>query len=317
MNDFLIFNYNNIIEKQKILTTIKFYSIYRFLIKLIAITFVPVWFKISNQFQLYKLNPSTEGKQVIVSLTTFPKRINIIWIVIECMLRQDVLPDKIILWLSKDQFSDLNDLPKSLLKLQKRGLEIKFCDGDLKSHKKYYYALKNYPEDILITIDDDLFYPSYLVGELLESHKVFPNSICCHRASKYKTFEGKLLPYKEWNEQISISEPNLDIFFTTGGGTLFPPNCFSPDVLQAEVFMEICKYADDVWLNLQAQFNKTTIVKIQRTNENIMPILIMDNIELHSVNVTNDYNDVQFENVYKYLKKDRELNWGVFRFSFV
>ncbi len=313
MNDFLIFNYNNINDKHKFLRAIKFYSICRFLIKLFAVVFVPIWFKFSNQFKLCKLNPSTEGKQVIVSLTTFPKRINIIWIVIECMLCQSVLPDRIILWLSKDQFSDLEDLPKSLLKLQKRGLEIKFCDGDLKSHKKYYYSLKKYSRDILITIDDDLFYPSYLISDLLESHKTFPNSICCHRASKYKTFDGKLLPYKDWNEKILILEPSFDIFFTTGGGTLFPPNCFSEDVFRAEVFMEICMYADDVWLNLLAQFNKTSIVKIQRESENILPILIMDNIELHSLNVTNDYNDIQFQKVLQYLKDIKELNWGVFR----
>ncbi|RXM43990.1 glycosyl transferase [Flavobacterium sp. YO64] len=314
MSDFLIFKYNNINDKYKFLRAVKFYSIYRFLLKLIAITFVPIWFKISNLFKIYKLSPSTEEKKVIVSLTTFPKRISIIWIVIECMLRQSVLPDKIILWLSKDQFSGLNDLPKSLLKLQKRGLEVKFCEGDLKSHKKYYYALKNYTDDIIITIDDDLFYPSYLVSDLLELHNNFPDSICCHRASKYKTFDGKLLSYKEWDERILISEPTLDIFFTTGGGTLFPPNCFSGDVLKAEVFMEICKYADDVWLNLLAQFNKTRIVKIQREDENIMPILIIDNIELHSVNVTNDYNDIQFQNVVKYLKGIKELSWGVFNF---
>ena len=63
----------------------------------------------------------------------------------------------VILWLSKEQFPDRSFIPNSLLSLEKRGLIIELCEGDLRSHKKYYYALRQYPNDIIITIDDMLF----------------------------------------------------------------------------------------------------------------------------------------------------------------
>src|SRR5699024_12638905 len=66
-----------------------------------------------------------------------------------CLLRQTYPPDKIILWLAKEQFEGRNTLPNNLLDLEKRGLEIVFCDEDLRSHKKYYYAIKKFSKDIL------------------------------------------------------------------------------------------------------------------------------------------------------------------------
>ena len=43
-------------------------------------------------------------QKVVVSLTSYPKRIGTVWITIETLLRQNVKPDVIILWLAKSQF---------------------------------------------------------------------------------------------------------------------------------------------------------------------------------------------------------------------
>ena len=94
---------------------------------------------------------------VIVSLTSFPARIGKLWIVIECMLRQKSQPEKIMLWLSREQFpNELADLPKRLVEQTERGLDIKFVDNDFRSHKKYYYAFKEFKDKFELTIDDDL-----------------------------------------------------------------------------------------------------------------------------------------------------------------
>ncbi|MEO6851924.1 MAG: hypothetical protein ABI166_14880, partial [Mucilaginibacter sp.] len=95
-------------------------------------------------------------------------------------MHQTVLPDKIILWLSSDQFSGVLSLPKKLLKLQKRGLEVRFCQGDLRSHKKYFYALQEFPEDFIVTIDDDIIYPTDMLEQLINLSNIYPSCICCH-----------------------------------------------------------------------------------------------------------------------------------------
>mgnify|MGYP000808865909 FL=1 len=100
-------------------------------------------------------------QKIIVSLTSFPKRIDTLWITVETLLRQSMKPDEIILWLAEEQFNGIDSLPKALLEQQKRGLTIRFCD-DLRSHKKYYYTMQEYPRDIVILVDDDMFYPCLL-----------------------------------------------------------------------------------------------------------------------------------------------------------
>ena len=109
-----------------------------------------------NHLQLNKIK---RDQKIIVSLTSYPKRIDTIWLTITSLFKQSMKPDLIVLWLAKSQFKTLDDLPDSLKRLQKYGLKIKLCD-DLKSHKKYYYALKEFNEDIVILADDDMFYPN-------------------------------------------------------------------------------------------------------------------------------------------------------------
>ena len=84
---------------------------------------------------------------IIVSLTTYPARIKTVWMTIACLLNQDYKNMRVILWLSKEQFHDLSGLPSYLQKLQKKGLVIKFKEDDLRSHKKYYYAFSEYPQN--------------------------------------------------------------------------------------------------------------------------------------------------------------------------
>ena len=43
---------------------------------------------------------------VVVSLTSFPKRIDTVDIVIKSMFKQTVIPDKILLYLSKEEFKN-------------------------------------------------------------------------------------------------------------------------------------------------------------------------------------------------------------------
>ena len=123
--------------------------------------------------QYYTNNPiilSTKKSDVVVSLTSFPGRINEVYIVIQSMLRQTLLPKKIILWLSKEQFKDIK-LPLNLTSLINDIFIIKFVEGDIRSHKKYFYVLSEYSDCKIIIIDDDLFYPSDMVEKMVPGLK--------------------------------------------------------------------------------------------------------------------------------------------------
>lgn len=297
MNDFLIRQYTRVSDTIPFLRKIKYYAAIRFFIRLIANVILPVWFRISAVFVNGGLNKADKrDKKIIVSLTTFPARIGRIWIVVECMLRQSVKPDRIILWLSQDQFPSENSLPKKLLALKKRGLEIVLCEGDIRSHKKYYYSLQQFPDDDIITVDDDLLYPSYLIEELVSLRAQFPEAIACHRALEIRTEEDNVIRYNKLRYICEGKGPGHNVFFTTGGGTLFSSANFVYQALDKDVFMEYCRYADDVWLNMMAQFKDTKIVKSGKHFEPI-PVYNFGNTTLSSVNVDEGLNDKQISEV--------------------
>lgn len=138
---------------------------------------VPLYFSITSRYKICRLKNSitTTDPNVIVSMTTFPARINEVWLAIESILRQEHKPDALILWLYKGEFKNKSNLPKKLLELEQRGLQIQFCEQNLKPHKKYYYTLKNYLDATIITIDDDVFYPPDFVKKLLSNNSLYQN----------------------------------------------------------------------------------------------------------------------------------------------
>lgn len=299
--DKLIFIYDSIDRIRFLKRVDVSQRILRFFIRIISNISLPLFFKFNNN----KLcNSSEETNQVIVSLTTFPARINKVWLVIETLLNQSLKPDRIILWLSIEQFDGLDTLPSNLLKQMKRGLEIRFVEGDLRSHKKYYYALREFKESRVITVDDDIFYPSYLIRDLIELGETHISSILAFRGSKMTYYDtGNLKPYSDW---VALSEEDIcrpnEFFFTSGGGTLFPPNVFNDEVFNKEVFMTHCKYADDVWLNLMAKINKASIVKTRRSFT-ILPVFNKENVELSTMNLGDSLNDKQIKAVCDFYKK--------------
>ncbi len=202
--------------------------------------------------------------RIIVSMTSYPVRIRVATLALERLMNQTMKPDKIVLWLSSDQFPDgEEELPLHLIAMKERGLEIEWCPGDIKSYKKILPALRKYPEDIILTVDDDLLYDLDLVENLYEMHRLFPRSIIASRAHKM-TYdeEGYLQPYQLWEKEIDhdLNEPRNDLFVTTGAGTLFPPEAFDEEIFNEQAIREICPYADDIWINVMATIRGTDIV---------------------------------------------------------
>ena len=240
------------------------------------------------------VSSKVHNQKIIVSLTSFPGRIDTVWISIESLLRQTVKPDQIILWLASTQFDGLDCLPQRLLDLQKRGLTIRFCD-DLRSHKKYFYVMQEYPEDLVILADDDIIYPSDMVEKLMRMHQKYPNDICVITGQKME--KGKLP--SQWRnpllkERLEHSE-EVQIF--TGSGSLFPPHSLSECAFDAEGIRANCPYADDLWLTFMAHKKGTRITALYPWRA--FPVMIYgtgDN-SLWKINAAQGQNDQQWINV--------------------
>ena len=193
---------------------------------------------------------------IIVSLTSYEERFDDLVISLYSLLNQTVKPDRIILWFSDDY--SLLDIPYEITKYMKNGLEIRFVE-DLKSYTKFYYAFKEFPNAIIVTADDDIYYPKNWLKRLYYSYISSQNDIHLHRAHRV-LFDGrKILPYEKWEKHINEETARFDNFITGVGGVLYPPNCFSKEVLRKDVFTKVCPNADDIWLWTMALINNKKI----------------------------------------------------------
>jgi hypothetical protein len=188
----------------------------------------------SDNFQTLS-SAKIDSPRLIITLTTYGRRTSetapyAIW----SLFNQNVLPDKIVLYLDNE-----NNIPPLLKKETEHGLEIKFCKN-IKSYKKLNFALEDFPNDILITVDDDAYYQKDWLKLLLETHKKSPQKICCHRAHIIRY--GK--PYDKWKWRATEKDDSSMIFPTGVGGILYPPNSLSVEHL-AEA-MSLAPSADDI-----------------------------------------------------------------------
>lgn len=210
------------------------------------------------------INLDSRNERIIVSLTSFPERMYDIHFCLYSLMKQTLKPDKIILWLAETQFPNKEkDLPQNVLNLKKFGLEIEWCD-DLKSYKKLIPALKKYPNDIIITVDDDLYYKENLIETLYDDHVKYPNTIISTRFRKIKIENGSLTNYEKWDISTKPLEPSYLNFSTNGAGSLFPPNSLHELVLNYDLARELCPQGDDIWFWGMAVLNHTKIRGIEK-----------------------------------------------------
>ena len=80
--------------------------------------------------------------EVVVSLTSFGKRIYDVHLAIESIMQGTVKPNRIVLWLSEEEFKG-KPLPRMLEMQKARGLQVEFCE-DIRSYKKLIPALKQF-----------------------------------------------------------------------------------------------------------------------------------------------------------------------------
>ena len=235
---------------------------------------------------------------LIVSFTSFPARINEVWQVVECMKRQTILPEKIILWLSKEQFSSRESVPQSLWSRVDDWFSIRFVDGDIRSHKKYYYASKEFYDKLVFLIDDDIYYDTDIIKRSLIEYLGYNDKcIVCNYGFKINYGEQGIMPYSKWNP-VEKRRIGKDIFFGSGGGTLFKPSDLYQDLTDIDLALKLAPIADDIWLNAMAL--KSGLNKIMLPHGPILSVKIENNVTLSSVNNGLGRNDEQINAVKQY-----------------
>lgn len=257
-------------------------------------------------FNKIKLNSNYASKichhKVIVSLTSFPARIDKVYLCINSLLRQSFKADKVILWLADTQFPDGTGVPRNLLDLVGKDFEIRYCK-DLRSYKKVFYTAQEFKEDIIITVDDDTLYPESWLLDLIKTYIKYPNCVCCYRAHKMVLNGEVITPYSDW---IGLSPdemgPDMLLVPIGVGGVLYPPKYFDNVDFDYEKNKELCPTADDLWLKALGIVNGYKAVKVYPNSKEWFTIVSSQKQALMKTNVGSSMNDISIFNLQRYYK---------------
>ena len=198
--------------------------------------------------------------KVVVSLTSYQPRLATVGLTNRTLMSQRTMPDAIVLWLFRGDL-DGAALPYDLPELQRKGLTVRIVDEDIRQYKKLVYALVDYPNDLIITCDDDALYPQDFVQGLLEAHRSFPAAVAAYRCRWMRKEGGGIASYMTWRN-VEYNQPSFNLFPTGVGGILYPPGALHADVFRRDIYLENAPTADDIWFKFMALRNGTETVQV-------------------------------------------------------
>ena len=242
-------------------------------------------------------------KKLIVSLTTYPARIHLIPQVLQSLEKQIRKADGIILWLADSQFPGKEaDLPEAVQKcLEEKRLSVRWCE-DLKAHKKYFYALQEFADDLVVTVDDDLRYSPDMLATLHASYLLNPGAVSSVRAHLMMFGEdGRLLPYGQWVQETDgcMHMPCMQLLATGGAGVLHPPGLYRREFFDEKAIRENCLWADDLWLKAMQAVSDVPVVLARKFELlNYLPDSQENGLVVY--NVYQNQNDVQMDNLIRW-----------------
>lgn len=154
---------------------------------------------------------------IVVSITSWVKRIGYVKKVIESIMDNSINPDRVYLNLSKIEFEDI-EIPKDLVTYfeSDERLIINWVDGENTKTMKKVFPILQYldDEDIIITADDDILFPKDLIESRIRDFNNFGGkySITSNKcaigvfnnmnvASAISLYTKKML--KHWDEYVN------------------------------------------------------------------------------------------------------------------
>lgn len=240
----------------------------------------------------------------VVSLTSYGKRVAQVHLTIESIARGTERPSRLILWL--DDPNIYGSLPKSLRRLQRRGLEVALSDN-YGPHTKYLpHVLSGSAAELpLVTADDDTMYPRWWLERLFAAWSRDPENVHCYRA-RIVTFteDGLLETYLNWPEVGSVV-PRLGHFALGVSGAIYPPRMLAELRKRGSAYDPALRQVDDIWLHSVAVSIGVRVAQAEPTPRDFPLLLRSQGMGLRHSNIDGGNNDRAAAIAYSSELKDR------------
>lgn len=190
-----------------------------------------------------------EKERLVVSFTSMPRRIENIPAVVDSIMAQTTVPDKIVLYLHEDDFPKRN-LPDAVIGLtdKYKSFEIRWPERNLGVHLKIIPALKDFPNDLIVNIDDDMIYDEEFIQKLVECHLENPGCVCCNFCHGVK-YENDAFRVVKVPQYTGVSNKSVMNRLLSGHGSLYPPHIFDGTcIFDSDAMLAIAKTHDEIWM---------------------------------------------------------------------
>ena len=260
--------------------------------------------------EFFKMNEMTEEKQeyinryenkmVILSMTTIPRRLKRLKDNLPSLLNQSYKFDKLVINIDDNLSSEDYEKYNEISNIDDR-IEINKAEAKWRSCNKLLPTIIKYPDEIIITVDDDIFYPKDCVKLLVEEYRKHKDCIITHEINPifingnyvgYYNAYDVMLKQKEWGKYFSNC-------------CLFPPHCFdNTDLFNYDKMMKCTKgLHDELWFWVNSTINGVQCIGLDYiysfSNEILEPYK-EDEYQLTNFNKVND-------NIKGYMDKINEI----------
>ncbi len=197
----------------------------------------------------------------IVSLTSVPKRLELIKATLISLLKQTIPPQEIHINLGEDLFAN-HPIPDFLQQL--KVIKIFWVKKDCGPATKYIPTLERFSKQkqLLIICDDDMYYAPDLIESLVAADKqsLGQNSYCINGLKVPADFKSESRPS---DKAIKSGQKQVAIIEGCGGYTLRSQFVDVAQLTHVQGAPERCFFDDDIWLSGHLSRNK--ILKYQIT----------------------------------------------------
>lgn len=241
---------------------------------------------------------------MIISLSSFPARLPYIAPCLKSLVAQKRAGDTILVWLGKEQFPHgEDDIPETIRPyLASNGgcVDVRFTD-DIRSFTKLLPSLTAFPNDTIITVDDDVAYAPQTIDILKKAHAQNPTAIFAHAVSDLFCSHG------DWHRTTGthgfFTSPQPLRMMLGIGAVLYPPHSLGKLAFDRKLFQRLCPTNDDIWFWYCAAKNGTSIFRVPKA---IRRPKMIAATAVGALSATNETNGDEVNRVY--IKRIREFD---------
>ena len=218
----------------------------------------------------YRVNEKTPEKdaamqgvsqRIIVSMTTIPSRKKRLMDNLPSLINQSYEYSKLVINVDDNLSDDDYQWYEDLKKLDAR-IEINKAESKWRSCNKLLPTLKKYPNDIIITLDDDVYYPRHTVAELIREYISHPDCIIAHEINPIRILKDSDAYFVTYVNGYDVMLRQVEWGKYLSNCALFPPYTFDgTDLYDYDKMMECTNGThDELWFWVNSTLNNVQCI---------------------------------------------------------